>query len=342
VTKPIESAGGAKLARVAREDKGGLVYVFWAEDLPGFQNESFHYAGLDLKGQLKNGPFTISPAQGKIVELDITPDPMIDDDLHRFMASIEFAQAGGGRTSWKYYFHSGQTSEPPSDNGAITSLMDYVDAEGDLSGECYALASGQIPGAGNGFRCWADNWPGDFHLEMHVTTGLTDVEQPAFSALISGGSFYVAYIAVEQGKKDVFLAKAHDADLLNPPPPPPPAPAYSEPSYSPGYSSTPSETSSPSWSPPPPTAGGSSQGVSSDCTFNGIKLNGKVEVVDAFPDIKVQVVDAFPDIKVMKMDAFPDDCGEWQFVDAFPDFTIQYVDAFPDIKVEFVTAFPGL
>jgi hypothetical protein len=80
----------------------------------------------------------------------------------------------------------------------------------------------------------------------------------------------------------------------------------------------------------------------SDCTFNGFNLYGKVQVVDAFPDIKVQVVDAFPDIKVQKVTAFPEECGKWQFVDAFPDFKIQFVDAFPDIKVQFVDAFPGL
>lgn len=68
-----------------------------------------------------------------------------------------------------------------------------------------------------------------------------------------------------------------------------------------------------------------------DCTFNGINLYGKVQVVDAFPDIKVQVVDAFPDIRVQVVTAFPDQCGKWQFVDAFPDIKIQYVDAFPGL-----------
>ncbi|HVO30911.1 MAG TPA: hypothetical protein VMV18_09245 [bacterium] len=82
--------------------------------------------------------------------------------------------------------------------------------------------------------------------------------------------------------------------------------------------------------------------VTKKCTWNGIKLHGKVQIVDAFPDIKVQVVDAFPDLKVRKVDAFPDDCGEWQIVDAFPDFKIQIVDAFPDVKIQYVDAFPGL
>lgn len=79
----------------------------------------------------------------------------------------------------------------------------------------------------------------------------------------------------------------------------------------------------------------------SACTFKGFKLYGKIQVVDAFPDIKVQVVDAFPDLKVKEVDAFPDDCGKWQMVDAFPDTKIQFVDAFPDVKIQYVDAFPG-
>ena len=78
-----------------------------------------------------------------------------------------------------------------------------------------------------------------------------------------------------------------------------------------------------------------------DCTYNGIKLYGKVKVVNSFADIKVKVVDSFPDLKVKEVTSFPDRCGEWQFVDSFPDFTIQYVDSFPDLKIKFVTSFPG-
>ena len=82
--------------------------------------------------------------------------------------------------------------------------------------------------------------------------------------------------------------------------------------------------------------------ISSDGYFNGIKLCGRVKIVDSFADIKVQVVDAFADLKVKKVSAFPDDIGEWQFVSGGEDFTIQFVDAFPDIKIKFVDAFPGL
>ena len=82
--------------------------------------------------------------------------------------------------------------------------------------------------------------------------------------------------------------------------------------------------------------------ISSDGYFKGIKLCGRVKVVNAFPDIKVQVVDAFADLKVKKVSAFPNNLGEWQFVTSGENFTIQFVDAFPDIKIKFVDAFPGL
>jgi hypothetical protein len=78
------------------------------------------------------------------------------------------------------------------------------------------------------------------------------------------------------------------------------------------------------------------------CSLNGIKLHGKVQVVESFPDLKVQVVSSFPDLKVKEVTSFPDDCGEWQFVDSFPDFKIQYVDSFPDLKIQKVESFPGV
>jgi len=81
--------------------------------------------------------------------------------------------------------------------------------------------------------------------------------------------------------------------------------------------------------------------INGDCTFNGIKLYGKVQVVTSFPDIKVQVVTSFPDLNVQVVDAFPDACGRWQFVESFPDFKVQFVESFPDIKIQYVTSFPG-
>ena len=79
----------------------------------------------------------------------------------------------------------------------------------------------------------------------------------------------------------------------------------------------------------------------SSCTFKGIRLYGKVQIVDAFADLKVQVVNAFPDLKVKWVSAFPDACGKWQKVNALADFKIQLVDALPDIKI-MESSFPGL
>lgn len=81
--------------------------------------------------------------------------------------------------------------------------------------------------------------------------------------------------------------------------------------------------------------------VPDDCTLKGKKLYGRVQIVNAFPDLKVQVVNAFPDLKVLVVKAFPDECGKWQMVDNFPDLKVQMVDAFPDLKIQYVDAFPG-
>ncbi len=82
--------------------------------------------------------------------------------------------------------------------------------------------------------------------------------------------------------------------------------------------------------------------INDDGYFKGIRLCGKVRIVESFPDIKVQVVSMFPDLKVKVVEHFPDKIGEWQFVEHGEDFTVQFVDAFPDIKIKYVSAFPGL
>ena len=79
----------------------------------------------------------------------------------------------------------------------------------------------------------------------------------------------------------------------------------------------------------------------SHCTFKGKLLQGKVQVVQSFPDFKVKVVTSFPDLKVQRVTSFPDRCGKWQLVTSFPDFTIQYVESFPDFSVQWVESFPG-
>ena len=70
-----------------------------------------------------------------------------------------------------------------------------------------------------------------------------------------------------------------------------------------------------------------------NCTYKGIQLRGKVQIVNAFPDIKIEVVNAFEDIRVERVRAFASSCGKWEIVTAFPDFKVQIVRAFGDIKV---------
>ena len=82
--------------------------------------------------------------------------------------------------------------------------------------------------------------------------------------------------------------------------------------------------------------------INRDGYYKGIKLCGKVKIVDCFPDIKVKAVDAFPDLKVQVVSAFPNEIGKWQFVEYGEDFKVQFVDSFPDIKIKFVNAFPGV
>ena len=82
--------------------------------------------------------------------------------------------------------------------------------------------------------------------------------------------------------------------------------------------------------------------ISPDCTYKGIKLYGKIQVVHSFPDIKIQVVKSFPDLKVKWVNSFPDECGKWQKTENFPDIKIQFVKSFPDVKIEYVESFPGL
>ena len=90
------------------------------------------------------------------------------------------------------------------------------------------------------------------------------------------------------------------------------------------------------------SGGGSSGSKFAECTYNGKRLYGKVQIVDFLPDIKVQVVDFLPDLKVQKVDFLPTSCGKWEFVDFLPDFRIQFVDFLPDLKVQFVDFLPGL
>jgi hypothetical protein len=79
-----------------------------------------------------------------------------------------------------------------------------------------------------------------------------------------------------------------------------------------------------------------------ECSFNGMKLYGKIQFVESFPDITIKVVESFPDLEVKIVESFPDECGEWQIVDSFPDLKIKIVESFPDIEIKFVESFPGI
>lgn len=91
-----------------------------------------------------------------------------------------------------------------------------------------------------------------------------------------------------------------------------------------------------------PHAWAANSKISSDCSYKGKKLYGKIQVVEQFPDLKIKVVKNFPDLKVKVVTHFPDQCGQWQYVDHFPDLKIQFVENFEDLKVEMVENFPGI
>jgi hypothetical protein len=82
--------------------------------------------------------------------------------------------------------------------------------------------------------------------------------------------------------------------------------------------------------------------VAPDCTFQGHKLYGRIQIVEHFADVKVQVVKHFPDVKVQVVEHFPNACGKWQMVEHFPDTKVQLVKHFPDVQIEYVKHFPGL
>jgi hypothetical protein len=80
----------------------------------------------------------------------------------------------------------------------------------------------------------------------------------------------------------------------------------------------------------------------SGCRYRGTRLYGKVEIVEAFPDLKVQVVNSMPDLDVKFVENFPDECGEWQVAKIFPDLRVQFVNIFPDLKIRIVNSSPGI
>lgn len=70
-------------------------------------------------------------------------------------------------------------------------------------------------------------------------------------------------------------------------------------------------------------------------------LYGRIQFVDAHPDVRVKVVTSGADLDVKRVRAFADGPGKWRIVDSFPDFRVQLVRSHPDLRVRFVSAFPG-
>lgn len=77
----------------------------------------------------------------------------------------------------------------------------------------------------------------------------------------------------------------------------------------------------------------SSSPIKPDCTCKGIKLWGRVKVVEAHEDFKVRISE-HPDLRV-KLTNLPGKCGEWYFVDVHQDFSIRFVESHEDFEIEF-------
>lgn len=83
--------------------------------------------------------------------------------------------------------------------------------------------------------------------------------------------------------------------------------------------------------------------VGADCTYNGIRLQGNVEVVDQLEDIRVRVVDSLENLRVLPVEMSPTRCGEWRFVtNEVPDFRVKFVDSFWDVDIVMGDVFPGV
>ena len=132
---------------------------------------------------------------------------------------------------------------------------------------------------------------------------------------------------VTRGQMAAFLARALNLSPITPPPRPTPTTS----------TSTPTTTTQPMVPTTVPTNGWDPEA----CTFNGIPMWGRVQVVSFFADVRIQEVDFFPDLRVQLVDLFPNSCGQWQQVDLFPDFTVEIVDFFPDLRIQYVDFFPG-
>jgi hypothetical protein len=115
--------------------------------------------------------------------------------------------------------------------------------------------------------------------------------------------------------------------------PPPPAPTTTVVATT----TIPTNPTNPTIPPPTLPTGGWDPNT---CTFDGIPMWGRVQVVDFLADVTIQEVTLFPDLYVQVVDFLPNSCGKWQEVSFLPDFTVQFVDFFPDLYIQY-SNFPG-
>lgn len=78
------------------------------------------------------------------------------------------------------------------------------------------------------------------------------------------------------------------------------------------------------------------------CTCGRRPLFGRVQMVNAFPDLKIKIVEVLPDLRVVRVRGLASRCGEWEIVTTQPALKVQVVDAFEDLRVQFVEVMPGL
>jgi hypothetical protein len=82
--------------------------------------------------------------------------------------------------------------------------------------------------------------------------------------------------------------------------------------------------------------------VNSDCSVNGKKLFGYIQIVDTGEDITVQNVTTGEDLKVEVVRTGPSNCGQWLFINTGANLKIKFVTTGADLHIQFVTTGAGL
>lgn len=82
---------------------------------------------------------------------------------------------------------------------------------------------------------------------------------------------------------------------------------------------------------------GSSDCITKDGYFRGVKLAGKVRVVEAGADFKVRIVNGGEDLRVCvdSRASHNSNPGRWRFVSQGEDFKVRFVMGGEDFKVKF-------